>query len=270
MDSILSKFSTSYDNSISWFKRQPLIYKVGLICGLIFYLIVSGFLITHYSDIIKYIVEVSDSVKESGFKGVLVFILLLGIVSFPPFIGFASLCIVIGIVYGFKGYWIILITSSTMSTLSLCLFKYYFKDASREIIHNNSNLKLFVSVIKDENTSFMEEIFILLLMKLCPLPYSITNGGLGCVPHLSPLAFFIACVLCSPKYLIQLFMGIQLRKIGNGNEDNHKRMVDFIIFMVTGISFAGLSLLLYKRLQMKIRERRYIEEPDDTDEELAV
>lgn len=239
----------------AWFRSLSTPMKLGVIIASIVHFSVTILVLVNYQKIIEYIVTISDDIRESGAKGVLVFVFLISIVSFPPMVGFASLCVIIGIVYGFPGFPIIAITSSIMSTVSLCVFKYGFRNASEKIIESHEKLKLFVSVIKDPEVTFLQEIFMLTLMKLCPLPYSITNGGLGCVPHLSPLAFFIACVLCSPKYLVQIFMGIQLRKIGGIDKDTKKLPIDIAIFVITGLSFALVSVMLYKRLQKKLQER---------------
>lgn len=255
MEAFRNSLSASRTNAINWFERQPTLNKVCLICAFSLHVSIAIFTLIYYQRIIEYIVAGSDHIREMGYRGVLIFVLSLSIVSFPPLIGFSSLCIIIGIVYGFQGFWMIAITSSVMSTVSLCVFKYYFRNASQRIIDNHDNLKLFVTAIKDSNTTFVQEIIILTLMKLSPLPYSLTNGGLGCVPHLSPLAFFLACVICSPKYFGQLFMGIQLRKIGSIDKNSNHKVVDIILILVTAISFGALSMLLYRKLQAKMRER---------------
>ncbi|KAG0673871.1 Tlg2-vesicle protein, partial [Pichia californica] len=246
---------TGTGNFKAWFSNLTTRMKVGVILALVTQFAISIFILINNHAIIEYIVGTSDRIRDMGFKGVLLFMILLSIVSFPPFIGFAMICIIIGIVYGFSGFPLIAITSSVMSTVSLCCFKYFFTETSQRIIDSHEKLQIFVSVIKDSDTTFFQEVIILTLMKLCPLPYSITNGGLGCVPNLSPLAFFIACCVCSPKYLIQIFIGIQLRKIGGIDKDNTKRTGDILILFVTGTSFGILSMTLYKRLQKKIEQR---------------
>jgi uncharacterized membrane protein YdjX (TVP38/TMEM64 family) len=255
MDIMNNRIQAVRTRFTSWFGSLPLVQQIGVVIGIIIGVSTNVYILSHYQNIIEYIVNVSEQIRESGIKGKMVFVLLFSIVSFPPLIGFSSLILIVGIIYGYEGFWMIAITSSVMSTVSLCTFKYGLKDMSRRIIDSNEKLQLFVSVIKDEETTFGQEVFILLLMKLCPLPYSLTNGGLGCVPHLSPLAFFLACVICSPKYLIQIFMGIQLGKMGSIDKTGTKHMIDLIIFLVTGVSSGILSYMLYQRLQVKIRQR---------------
>lgn len=247
--------------SWNWFNDQPTINKFAIICAVSLQVNFAILAIIYHQRIINFIVSAADDIKDSGYKGILVFTLLLSLVSFPPLIGFSSLVTLIGIVYGFKGFWLVAFVSSTMSTVSLSVFKYYFQSFSQKIIESHENLQLFAAAIKDAETSFLEEVFVLTLMKLCPLPYSLTNGGLGCVPGISTLAFFIACLLCSPKYFVQLFMGIQLRKIGNDKTGTSKS-VDFAVIIITGICFATLSTLLYRRLQAKIQKRQQTQNED--------
>lgn len=239
----------------TWFRNLSTPVKIGVVLGLIVHVAISIIVLVNYQKIIRYIVSVSDEIREMKMTGVSIFVFLISLVSFPPLIGFSSLCIIIGIVYGYQGFPLIAITSSVMSTVALCSFKFVFRDASQRIIDSHRNLQIFVSVIKDSDTTFVQEVFILTLMKLCPLPYSITNGGLGCVPNLSPLAFFLATIICSPKYLIQIFMGIQLRQLGGPDEGDNQKLAHFIIIVVTGVSFGTLSMLLYKRLQSKFQQR---------------
>lgn len=255
MDRIRNVVSSTSNNIRSSFSNLSPQMRIGVVVALVLNFTLGITMMINYQKIIEYTVDASNQIREMGFKGVLIFVFLLSIVSFPPLIGFSSLCIIIGIVYGFNGFPLIAITSSIMSAVSLCCFKYFFREKSQQIIDSHENLQLFVSVIKDSDTTFIQEIVILTLMKLCPLPYSITNGGLGCVPHLSPLAFFLACIICSPKYLIQLFLGIQLRKIGDIDQDGGKKSIDFIILLITASSFGVLSMLLYRRLKYKIEQR---------------
>lgn len=251
----MERIGKVYSTAWKWFKEQSTINKIAIICGTILQFCLGVTAVVYHQRIIKFVVSTADDIRDSGKKGILIFALLLSLVSFPPLIGFSSLTILIGIVYGFHGFWLVAIVSSVMSTASLSVFKYFLQTISQRIIDSHENLQLFTSVIKDSETSFREEVFILFLMKLCPLPYSLTNGGLGCVPGISPLAFLIACFLCSPKYLIQLFMGIQLRKIGD-DKTGKSKSVDLAVILVTMISFATLSTFLYRRLKTKIQQRQ--------------
>lgn len=276
MDSheIAERLRESSASTRAWFSKLSVLKKIAVVLGLSVYFVFTVLTLIYNKRIIVYIVHTSDTIRDMGFRGVLLFVVLLSVVSFPPLIGFSTINIIIGIVYGFHGWILIAVTSSVMSTVSLCLFKYPLRNLSIKIINSNSKLQLFASAIKDPSVTFYEETFILTLMKLCPLPYSLTNGGLGCVPEISPLAFFLACLICSPKYCIQIFMGIKLRKIGSDGEMK-KNGMDYLILIGTGVLFAGASYFLYLRLKKRIEDSQgengvYTRIPEDTNEALEI
>lgn len=240
----------------AWFKNLSTPVKIGLVLGLIVHVAISITVLVNYQKVIKYIVSVLDNLRDNHNDACMfVFPFLISLVGFPPFIGFSSLCVIIGMVYGYQGFPPLAIISSVMSTVSFWVFHSVFTDQSQKFIDSHKNLQIFVSVIKDSDTTFLQEVFILSLIRLCPFPYSITNGGLGCVPNLTPLAFFVATIICSPKYLIQIFIGIQLRELGNPDESDNQKLAHFSLIVLTGASFGTLSTLLYKRLQWKFQQR---------------
>jgi len=254
-ENILDRCRSWRDRAVAWFKELDATHKVLVILGFLAYTALVIVTILYNQKIVRYFVNVSDIVLASGWKGKLVFIVLLSIEGFPPLIGFTTTNLIIGIIYGFSGWPMIAITSSIMSTVSLWVFKTFFTETSKKIIDRNENLQLLVSAIKDPDLSFKEELIILILIKLSPLPYSLVNGGLGCVPDISPAAFFTACVISSPKYLVQLFMGNQLRKIGGDEGQLHKTSIDYLILFGTAVVFAFTSWYMYQRLKMKVLQR---------------
>lgn len=54
---------------------------------------------------------------------------------------------------------------------------------------------------------------LLCMIRLCPLPYSISNGALSTFPTVSPLAFMLATAIAAPKLLIHVFIGARLAKL---------------------------------------------------------
>jgi hypothetical protein len=51
---------------------------------------------------------------------------------------------------------------------------------------------------------------LLWMIRLCPLPYSISNGGMSTFPTVTPAAFFFATAAATPKLLIQVWIGDRL------------------------------------------------------------
>lgn len=89
----------------AWFKNLSTPVKIGLVLGLIVHVAISITVLVNYQKIIKYIVSVSDELRENhNDVCTFVFAFLISLVGFPPFIGFSSLCIIIGMFYGYQSF----------------------------------------------------------------------------------------------------------------------------------------------------------------------
>ena len=59
---------------------------------------------------------------------------------------------------------------------------------------------------------------LLVMIRLCPLPYSLSNGAISTFPTVQPLAFAIATAAATPKLLIAVFVGSRLSVIAKSGE----------------------------------------------------
>ena len=87
---------------------------------------------------------------------------------------------------------------------------------------------------------------LLIMIRLCPLPYSISNGAISTFPTVQPLMFAIATAAATPKLLIAVFVGSRLAVIKKGM-DTKTTIINWasIIF---GAVLGGLTgWLIYKR-----------------------
>lgn len=62
---------------------------------------------------------------------------------------------------------------------------------------------------------------LLCMIRLCPLPYSISNGAMSTFPTVTPLNFMVATAVATPKLLIHIFIGAKLAELA---EDEGKKM----------------------------------------------
>ena len=87
---------------------------------------------------------------------------------------------------------------------------------------------------------------LLIMIRLCPLPYSISNGAISTFPTVQPLMFALATAAATPKLLIAIFVGSRLAIIGE-KMDTGTKILNWasIIF---GAVLGGLTgWLIYKR-----------------------
>lgn len=84
---------------------------------------------------------------------------------------------------------------------------------------------------------------LLVMIRLCPLPYSISNGAISTFPTVQPLMFAAATAAATPKLLIAIFIGSRLAVIAKSGEkmDTGTKIINWagIIFGVLLGAFTG-------------------------------
>lgn len=179
--------------------------------------------------------------------GKLLMFTLVFFVSFPPLIGFSSLCTLTGLIWGFPhGWWVLASSSVIGSACSFVLFKYVLKERARRLMETSKTFELFTLVLNDKNA-----LWLLAAIRLCPLPYSFSNGALAAIPGVKVAVFVLASVITSPKLLIPIFIGSKLQDIGQAKSGSEVAVDIFsILLMVT--AFSATTLVLYKKMQDKL------------------
>ncbi|ODV84739.1 hypothetical protein CANARDRAFT_187145, partial [[Candida] arabinofermentans NRRL YB-2248] len=235
-----------------YYLEQPLYKKILLAVVAVIFFSIDVLVIFNYDYVITKMAELSTKWNSYGFRGVVIVFLLVFFVSFPPMIGFSYLCVLTGMTYGFAGWPILTIASVSGSTCSFILFKYVLSDISLRMMESSAKLKLFVSVLNDQRASFKQNLLVMSFIRMSPLPYSFSNGALAAVPGLSVSVFSSASILTSPKYVIPLFIGSQMKKIGE-ETSGVSRIVDAISVLVAAGSTATVTYIIYGRLKAKIQ-----------------
>ena len=57
------------------------------------------------------------------------------------------------------------------------------------------------------------------MIRLCPLPYSLSNGAISTIPSVRARDFAVATAIVSPKLLIHVFVGSQLGSLAEHGDD---------------------------------------------------
>ena len=56
---------------------------------------------------------------------------------------------------------------------------------------------------------------LLIMIRLCPLPYSLSNGAMSTFPSVHPAMYALATAIITPKLLVHVFIGSRLAAIAN-------------------------------------------------------
>lgn len=255
-----SSFRTSFEEtkeairkavyqSIEWWNVQSILKRLlVIIVGLVFTVFIVLFLVFHEA-LIDLVVEYSDKWSQKPLSA-LIIALMLFVISFPPLLGFSFTNTVAGVFYGvsIKGWLVIAIGSISGSVAAFIVFRYILKSRAQALVSSNRKLYAF-STILQENNSF----WLLTLIRLCPFPYSLTNGALAAIPGITITNFALGSIISSPKLFLYLFVGAKLRDFGEA-KDTTTKLVDLASVVFTLIFLAITGWLLFTKTNQRIKE----------------
>jgi uncharacterized membrane protein YdjX (TVP38/TMEM64 family) len=233
---------------LQWYRRQSKAKQTLVIIGLGVIFVVFLVAIWFRAYLVALMVKLSDDWKEFTF-GKLILFALIFMVGFPPILGFSALSMLCGMVYGFPYGWPLLASASVSGSFcSFILFRYILHERAVHLINGNENFRAFSEILRDDNS-----LFLLCLIRLCPLPYSLSNGALAAIPELSALTYFLASVLTSPKLFIHLFVGYKIKELGDDTKSHTSKVVDIVSILITAIAASITTYIIYSKMQRKLQ-----------------
>lgn len=221
---------------------QRALLVIAALCGLTLGIL----LLVFHAPMLHWLVETSNELRAKH-RTAFVLVLLLFVVSFPPLIGFSFLSTSTGLIYGvsFEGWVILAFGTISGSIAAFALFKTLLRSKAERLVHSSPRFEAFAAILQ-ENHSY----WILALVRLCPLPYSITNGAVAAVHGLSIRNFAIAQFITTPKLFIYLFVGSRIKRMGESNSTGSK-LFDLASIVITGLIVTFTAWVLYFKTKSK-------------------
>jgi uncharacterized membrane protein YdjX (TVP38/TMEM64 family) len=224
---------TSHRLQRAFLRLSPL-QQAGLV-GLNVLLLVGGVLFAVYNErIFAYLSPAAKRWRDTP-GGWLVLWFMTFFVSFPPMIGYSTCVTIAGFVYGMKGWFIIASATIVGSTASFIVSRTVLKKYVSRLAERNKRFAALSLVLKHDG------IKLLIMIRLCPLPYSFSNGAISTIPTVTWQNFMLATALVTPKLLLHIFVGRQIGLLAEeGNKmDAKTKMISYVsiaIGMAAGIA----------------------------------
>ncbi|KAK9455534.1 hypothetical protein V1511DRAFT_447765, partial [Dipodascopsis uninucleata] len=233
-------------------KRQSL--KKKIIGVVVFTVLGAGaivFLVFH-SQILKMIDMLCEQLSDMR-GGYLLFMLLLTATSFPPIVGYTAVVTISGIVFGFwKGFFLSSFATCFSSLACFITFRKFFAQFAKRLAEHNRTFGSFASTLQHDGLT------LLWMIRMSPLPFSLSNGALSTVPTITPRNFFLATLLSCPKLMIHCFIGSRFRSLTDDELDTTSKIINYCSILA-GISFGVASgYIIYNRMSrraMQVRSR---------------
>ncbi|KAK4550061.1 hypothetical protein LTR36_003028 [Oleoguttula mirabilis] len=231
-----------------WFSFTPL-QRAGLI-GLKLILLTGLILGLVYNErIFAYLAPAAKRWRDLR-AGWLILWFMTFFVSFPPMIGYSTCVTIAGFVFGMKGWFIVSTATIVGSTCSFLVSRTVLRSFVGKLTEKNKRFAALSLVLKHDGLK------LLVMIRLCPLPYSLANGAISTIPSVTWQNFMLATAIASPKLLLHIFVGAKLGDIAeNGDKMDFKAKVVSYISIIIGI-VAGIATgyIVYVRTKARANE----------------
>jgi len=173
------------------------------------------------------------------------------VVSFPPLIGYSSCVTLSGFVYGFPYGWFIVASATIVgSTCSFLASRYFLQSYVDRLVKNDSRFAALALTLKHDG------IKLLIMIRLCPLPYSFSNGAISTIPTVTWQSFMFATAIVSPKLLLHVFVGAKLGELAErGAEmDAKTKAISYISIIIGLVAGAVTGWVIYRQTKKRAAE----------------
>ncbi|KAI9823683.1 MAG: Tlg2-vesicle protein [Phylliscum demangeonii] len=171
--------------------------------------------------------------------------------AFPPLIGYSTLLTMAGFLYGVPKGWCIGASANLCGSLASFLFcRTLISSYVTRMVERDKRFAALALTLKHDGLK------LLVMIRLCPLPYSLSNGALASFPTIKPSTFALATALASPKLLIHIFIGDRLAALAKhgGEMDATTRALNYASIVGGAILAATVAWLIYQKTIARARQ----------------
>lgn len=188
--------------------------------------------------------------------GWIILFLLICLTAFPPVIGYSTCLTIAGFVWGMNGWFIAASANVVGAGLSFIASRTVLSHYVHSLVGQDKRFTAFALTLKHDG------IKILIMIRLCPLPYSLSNAALSTFPTVNFFNFVIATAAATPKLLIHVFVGSRLAALAESGEkmDLGTKVINYLSIIAFGILGAVVGYLIYEKT---VERARQIEEEEE-------
>ncbi|KAI9843414.1 MAG: Tlg2-vesicle protein [Sclerophora amabilis] len=173
------------------------------------------------------------------------------ICAFPPVIGYSTTLTIAGFVYGFPIGWFIVASATVVG--SFCAFltsRTIFSTYAQRLVANDTRFNALALTLKHDGLK------LLIMIRYCPLPYSLSNGAMSTFPTVHPLMFTLATAISTPRAIIPIFIGGRLAQLAEKGEkmDAKTKAINYASIAIGGLIGLAVGWFIYQRTVARSRQ----------------
>lgn len=239
----------------SMYSRLTPLQRIALAIAVVIAFVITVLVLVYNVQILGFLTPYAKKWRDIP-AGWLILWFLFIVVSFPPLIGYSTLLTIAGIVYGFPNGWFIAATATVVgSTLSFLVSRHILKRYAERLAARDNRFAAFALTIKHDGLK------LLVMIRLCPLPYSLSNGALATVPTINWPTFSLASALASVKLMLHVFVGAKLGEIGEkgGDMDLKTRLISYASIAIGVIVGVITAAVMYRQTNARAKQLQALE-----------
>ena len=171
--------------------------------------------------------------------------------AFPPVVGYGLCGTIAGFVYGVGEGWLIYASATVAGSFcSFLISRTVLRKYVERIVAHDKRFAALTLTLKQDGLK------LLCMIRLCPLPYSLSNGAMSTFPTVHPVMYALATALVTPKLFVHVFIGSRLGAIGkNGGEMSAgAKAVNWISIIIGGMVGAFTGWYIYRHTMARARQ----------------
>lgn len=171
--------------------------------------------------------------------------------AFPPLIGYSTCGTLAGFVYGVGEGWLIYASATVAGSFcSFIVSRTLLRKYVERMVANDKRFAALTLTLKEDGLK------LICMIRLCPLPYSLSNGAMSTFPTVEPSAYALATALISPKLLIHVFIGSRLANIAKdkGDMSAGTKALNWFSIIFFGLLGAFVGWFIYRKTMQRARD----------------
>ena len=140
--------------------------------------------------------------------------------------------------------WFIAASASILGSLgSFVCFRVLLSGYANRLVERDKRFAALALTLKHDGLK------LLVMIRLCPLPYSLSNGAIAAFPTVQPLTYALATAIASPKLLIHVFVGGRLGALAKsgGRMEAGTKAINYLTIIVGLIFGTVVGWTIYQR-----------------------
>ncbi|TAQ90763.1 hypothetical protein B7494_g953 [Chlorociboria aeruginascens] len=236
--------------AISVFMKLTLLQKILAVVGLTVSF-AFGILFLIFSErIFGWLAPVAENWRDLR-GGWMILWALTFISAFPPLIGYSTTLTIGGFVYGFPNGWFVVASATVVGSLaSFVASRTVLSGYVHRLVGKDKRFEALALTLKTDGLK------ILVMIRICPLPYSLSNAAMSTFPTVHPLSYALATLLVSPKLLIHVFIGSRLASLAEngGKMDAGTKAINYLSIIIGGALGTGVGYIIYSRTMARAKQ----------------